>query len=137
MGRFACDVQAIAAPIGGFPGDKTGVIVVSMRGFLSLLHPLRTLGLVLPTVAAFAVVAPSLSIAADEDWRKQLVDQLVEEESCVVSFFSQVSVIRQNDREIIAARAHCDDQRAFDVTRISPATTFDLRACETSDDRTC
>ena len=136
MGRFPADVQAIAAPIGGFPGDKSGVIVVTMRNVIPRL-PLRTLGLLFATAIAFAVVAPSPSGAIDEDWRQLLVEQLAEEESCVVSFFSQVSVIRQNDREIIAARAHCDDQRAFDVTRISPATTFDLRACETSDDRTC
>lgn len=110
--------------------------MVTMRNVIPRL-PLRTLGFLFAMAIAFAVVAPSPSGAIDEDWRQLLVEQLAEEESCVVSFFSQVSVIRQNDREIIAARAHCDDQRAFDVTRISPATTFDLRACETSDDRTC
>ena len=87
--------------------------------------------------AVSAVPAGEASAADGEDWRQQLVDQLAEDEGCVVSFFSQVSVVRQDGREIIAARAHCDDQRAFDVSRTSPETAFELQACETSEERTC
>lgn len=90
-------------------------------------------------LAAFVLTGPGQrTLAADgEDWRRQLVDQLGEEQGCVVSFFSQVSVVREGDREIIAARAHCDDQRAFDVTRTSPATVFELQPCQSAEERTC
>ncbi|WP_119169100.1 hypothetical protein [Algihabitans albus] len=104
-----------------------------MRSFL----PLTLVAGVLLSALVLTLPMGGSSAADGEDWRQQLVDQLAEEEGCVVSFFSQVSVVRQDGREIIAARAHCDDRRAFDVTRISPATAFDLQACDTSEERTC
>ncbi len=76
--------------------------------------------------------------AAEPGWQTKLTRQLAAEEGCTVAFYSQISVVRQNGREIIAARAHCEDRRAFDATRISPAEVFDLRECATSgDERTC
>lgn len=76
--------------------------------------------------------------AAEPGWQAKLSRQLAAEEGCVVAFYSQISIVQQNGREIVAARAHCEDQRAFDATRIAPAEVFDLRECATSgDERTC
>jgi hypothetical protein len=43
----------------------------------------------------------------------------------------------QNGREVVVARAHCEDGRAFEAARIAPAERFDLRACGASEERAC
>lgn len=93
-----------------------------------LLGPALALCLALP-VAAHA--------AEDGGWQGDLVVQLAEEEDCKLAFYSRISVIVQNGTEIVSARAHCEDGRAFDAARISPEKRFDLRACASAQERTC
>jgi spermidine/putrescine-binding protein len=97
------------------------------------------------TTTAFAGAGPATAwaqarVTVDDGsgWQEELAAQLREEEGCTLAYFSQIGVVQQNGRQVIAARAHCEDRRAFDVTRVSPPDeAFALHPCGTADERTC
>jgi len=67
--------------------------------------------------------------AAAESWQEELTRQLGRDENCTVAFISQVVERTVDGREVIIAKAHCEDKRAFDVYRDDPLGAFRVTEC--------
>ena len=86
---------------------------------------------VMAAVFGFAgLVSVLTSRPAVADWQGDLQRQLRQDYNCEVSFLSRLEVRRINGQEIVFARAHCTDQRSFDVNRNNEAEAFQVRACD-------
>ncbi len=70
------------------------------------------------------VVAGELSA-----WEDALKNQLMKEEQCQLSHFTNLKVTGPENRETIKARAHCADGRAFDINSQKDTEKFELHAC--------
>jgi len=81
------------------------------------------------TVLALAVLAFFALPAAAEGWQDDLTRQLDHEQKCTVAFFSQVVERTVDGREVVIAKAHCEDNRAFDVYRDNPRKPFRVTEC--------
>lgn len=80
---------------------------------------------------------PSAAQADREDWAPALARQILEDHQCVVAFLSQVVERQVDGREMVIAKAHCEDDRAFDVYRLGRLTRFDITECERPNQETC
>jgi hypothetical protein len=84
------------------------------------------LRLVLLAVLLFA--APAL--AQDRPlWQVELEEQLRIDHECVLNYLTNVVEKQVAEQQVILARAHCKDGRAFDVNRSDEFADFDVRAC--------
>jgi hypothetical protein len=81
------------------------------------------------TLLSLAVL-PFLALpAAAEGWQDDVTRQLGQEKNCTVTFFSQVVERTVEGREVVIAKAHCEDKRAFDIYRDDARKPFRLAEC--------
>ena len=89
-------------------------------------------------LAAMATSAVALPARADRDeWAPALTAQILDQHQCVVAFLSQVVERDVDGVEIVIAKAHCEDGRAFDVSREGILRAFEITECEVPDQETC
>ncbi len=81
------------------------------------------------SVLIAASVVGLMSSAAAGGWEIQLAAQLETEEKCILAFVSQVVEREIDGVQSIIAKAHCEDKRAFDVSRSSPLKPFHITPC--------
>jgi hypothetical protein len=101
--------------------------------------PLRRFLLFAGTIAAAALLVPTLPLRAeDTGWEEQLRVQVLREYDCEVAFFSQVSERILNGDQVVLAKVHCEDKRSFDAYRNSAfKKAFDIHPCDNPDNRVC
>ena len=64
-----------------------------------------------------------------DPWQEELKSQLLREQHCEVAFYSRIEARKSDGQEIVFARAHCVDRRAFDASRQSADEPFKLKEC--------
>lgn len=97
-----------------------------MRSFATRLAACATLAL-----------AASAAQADREDWAPTLTVQIFDEHQCIVSFLSQVIEREVNGRPVVIAKAHCEDDRAFDIFREGAEGRFEIIECEVPHQEAC
>jgi hypothetical protein len=78
---------------------------------------------------SLAVLLLLAAPAAAESWQDDLNRQLDRDENCTVAFLSQVVERIVDGREIVIAKAHCEDKRAFDAYRDNRRQPFRVTEC--------
>ena len=63
------------------------------------------------------------------NWQSDLRRQLWTEHSCEVAFYSRIDVRTVEGHEVVFARAHCTDKRAFDANRQREDQAFKIQEC--------
>ena len=96
----------------------------------------RSYAIRLAAGAALAFAA-SPALADREEWAPALTAQILDQHQCVVSFLSQVVERDVDGIEIVIAKAHCEDGRAFDVSREGILRAFEITECEVPNQETC
>jgi len=92
----------------------------------------------LAAAAATLVLAGPVVAAQDgETWQVELAKQLEAEEGCVVAFLSQVVERNIDGRQVVLAKAHCEDDRAYDAMRDDRGQPFRLSPCGVPEDVAC
>lgn len=81
---------------------------------------------ILFSLSVLALFATSVSA---EGWQDDVTLQLGQEKNCTVTFFSQVVERTVDGREVVIAKAHCEDKRAFDIYRDDARKPFRLAEC--------
>lgn len=69
--------------------------------------------------------------AAAAEWQKELTMQLRELHDCTLGFLSHVQESKIEGLPKVIAKAHCEDGRAFDVSREHERGLFKITECET------
>ena len=80
---------------------------------------------------------PSMAQADREVWAPSLADQIFEDQQCVVAFLSQVVEREVDGHQMVIAKVHCEDNRAFDIYRFGRLGRFDINECERPNQETC
>ncbi len=80
---------------------------------------------------------PMTAQADREVWAPALTDQIFEDHQCVVAFLSQVVEREVDGCDVVIAKVHCEDDRAFDIYRDNPLRRFDITECERPNQETC
>ncbi len=86
---------------------------------------------------AMVLVATHGAGADRRDWAPALTAQIFDEHQCVVAFLSQVVEREVDGRPVVIAKAHCEDDRAFDVYREGRLSRFEITECEVPDQEVC
>lgn len=76
-----------------------------------------------------AAALPLVAAMASTDWQADLYVQIQREHNCEPGFLSAVEVKQVEGREVVFARVHCHDGRAFDAMRNDPARPFRISEC--------
>ncbi len=89
------------------------------------------------TVLLSALLAVSAAQADQRDWAPALTEQILDEHQCVVAFLSQVVEREVDGIEVVIAKTHCEDGRAFDIYREGVLRSFEIIECEVPNQETC
>lgn len=68
--------------------------------------------------------------AAHAGWQEDLAVELRVAKNCTVAYLSQVVERSVDGRQVIFAKAHCEDGRVFDASRTDPVLPFDFKECQ-------
>lgn len=81
-------------------------------------------------VLLFTIAA--LTIAADDKaaWEVQLEAQLLEEKQCDMLYITDPRTLELGGETTVSGRAHCQDGRSFDFSRLRASDPFELADCE-------
>ena len=96
----------------------------------------RSLSKTLVAVAALSLAATTAK-ADREDWAPTLTVQIFDEHQCMVAFLSQVVEREVDGRPVVIAKAHCEDDRAFDIFREGTEGRFEIIECEVPNQEAC
>jgi len=66
---------------------------------------------------------------ASAGWQEDLALELRVAKGCTVVFLSRVVERSVDGRQIVFAKAHCEDGRVFDASRTDPMMPFDFKEC--------
>lgn len=81
-------------------------------------------------ITAIAAAAPfGVVLAQDLSWQGPLNDRLLREQNCKVSFYTGIVERSVDGKQLIIAKAHCEDKRAFDVARNAANEPFTIKEC--------
>ncbi len=92
-----------------------------------MLHSLT--GRLLSAIPALIFMS-NVALAADDDWKKQLNEQMSADKQCSVQYMTNVRETTLAGQKNVTARVHCADGRSFDATRLGSSSQFDVRDCE-------
>ncbi len=70
-------------------------------------------------------------------WQSEIVRDIMAAKKCEVDFLSHVIERRIEGLQVVMAKVHCQDQRAFDAIRRGEKAAFEYRECEKRDEATC
>ena len=103
---------------------------------MSRRKPTRSFATRLAAAATLALAAPAAQ-ADREDWAPTLTVQIFDEYQCIVSFLSQVVEREVDGQPVVIAKAHCEDDRAFDIFREGAEGRFEIIECEVPNQEAC
>ena len=83
-------------------------------------------------MAVKLAIASGHSVAAVPAWQQTLMNLMASEHGCQVAYFTGVVERTIDGRQVLIARAHCEDGRAFDASRDDKSAPFVVRACQTT-----
>ena len=69
-------------------------------------------------------------VAQEEVWLTLLREQLLEDKRCRLNYTTNVRRFELGGQQAVEARAHCTDERMFDVVWRPREQRFEIRACE-------
>lgn len=80
----------------------------------------------------FAAVAclTAAGVVAQATWQEELSYEIDLVYDCEVAFLSHVVERGVGDKQMILAKVHCTDSRAFDAQRLDPYEPFIFTECE-------
>lgn len=67
---------------------------------------------------------------ASAGWQEDLAVELRAAKGCSVAYLSQVVERLVDGRQVVLAKAHCEDGRVFDASRTDPMMPFELKECQ-------
>lgn len=67
--------------------------------------------------------------AASAGWQEDLAVEIRAAKGCSVAYLSQVVERLVDGRQVIFAKAHCEDGRVFDASRTDALAPFDFKEC--------
>lgn len=82
----------------------------------------------LGALLAFALVLDADSASAA--WQDDLAVEIRAAKGCKVAYLSQVVERSVDGRQVILAKAHCEDGRVFDVSRTDSVAPFEFKDCQ-------
>jgi hypothetical protein len=112
------------------PGLST-VRWAAITAFRLVPHEKTTMSRLLPAALLITLAQPALA-----DWQEELAAQLRWDEECEVAFYSGVIERMVNGRQVVIAKAHCEDGRVFDAIQRDEFQDFELNEC-TPDEQAC
>ncbi len=71
--------------------------------------------------------------AALAGWQEDLAFEIRVAKGCALAYLSQVVERMVDGRQVIFAKAHCEDGRVFDVTRTDALAPFEFKECQPAD----
>lgn len=80
-------------------------------------------------MAMLAAVTAAASQDQPPPWRDAPERQLMKEQQCRVMYLTNVKERQESGRDIVELRAHCEDGRAFDASRLDRGLRFDIQEC--------
>lgn len=82
--------------------------------------------------AVLGIVACVLAVGtgAQPLWQEEATEQLRYDHDCQVAYLTNVVDREVDGRHVVMARAHCIDQRAFDISRNDDFEPFKIVECE-------
>ena len=83
-------------------------------------------------MAVKLALASGQSVAAVPEWQQTLTRLMVAEHGCQIAYFTGVIERQVDGRDVLIARVHCEDGRAFDTSRDDRRAPFVVRACKTT-----
>jgi hypothetical protein len=95
---------------------------------------IRAAGVLLALVAPLAWPDPA---AAQAGWEGDLTAEIELTEGCKVSYLSHVVERAVEGRQVVMAKAHCEDGRVFDVLRPDAFEPFQFNECQPEAGRSC
>ena len=84
----------------------------------------------IPAALIFCSLTSPISADSAETWRPRLEQQLHAQEKCVLTLLSGVSESGEGSTLSVKARAHCEDNRSFDVQLAPGSKKFEISACK-------
>jgi hypothetical protein len=91
----------------------------------------------LPLVVILCGMALAASGQGYAGWKANLTEEIRDAHDCEVSFLSHVIERDIKGRAVIMAKAHCEDNRAFDAIRQDEGEMFTFTECRKRDERHC
>ncbi len=90
----------------------------------------RILSTGLAIVLAVSVLVPAGASAERELWKEILREQLEREKSCDLNYITNERWVEVAGQASVMARAHCVDNRQFDVSWREQKQNFEIRLCQ-------
>lgn len=88
-------------------------------------------------VAVGLLLAVLVSAPAQADWPDDLTAEIQDLHNCEVAFLSQVIEREVKGEQLVMAKVHCTDGRAFDAVRVSEYDLFEFKECTVSEKQSC
>lgn len=95
---------------------------------------IRAVGALLALAALLARPDPT---AAQAGWQGDLAAEIELTEGCKVAYLSHVVERTVDGRQMVMAKAHCEDGRVFDVLRPDVFEPFQFNECQPEAGRGC
>lgn len=84
---------------------------------------------ILVTTLILGPVWPA-TLRAQAGWQEDLVGEIELTRNCTVAFLSHVVERTIDGRQLVMAKAHCDDRRVFDAMRPDVGEPFRFNECQ-------
>ncbi len=84
----------------------------------------------LAIILVAAALIPAGASAKQELWKEILREQLKTEKSCELNYITNERWVDIAGRASVMARAHCKDDRQFDVSWREEKQNFEIRLCQ-------
>ena len=79
----------------------------------------------------------AIAARAQSGWENELALEIEIAQKCKVAFLSHVVERTVDGRQLVMAKAHCEDQRVFDAVRQEQAEPFRFSECEAAAATSC
>lgn len=86
--------------------------------------------------AAFCLGLP-LAAQAAAAWAEQLSGEAEVKLGCDVAYVTHVVERMVDGKEMVMAKVHCMDQRAFDAVRFDKSEPFEFKECTSREKKSC
>lgn len=91
--------------------------------------PHRPNSLLVPTLVLVAALSLGAG-AVQAAWQDDLAAEIQATKGCKVAYLSQVVERSVDGRQVVFAKAHCEDGRVFDATRTDLVEPFTFTECQ-------
>jgi hypothetical protein len=86
--------------------------------------------------AAVLATIPGL-VAAQSGWEVDLAAEIDLAKGCKIAFLSHVVERKVDNKDLVMAKAHCEDRRVFDAMRPDAFEPFRFNECQADSAQSC